>query len=204
MDMVIQQLAVGGFDANFSYLLHDPATGEAVLIDPCGDPAILRRAIQGIRRLHPRHVLLTHGHRDHRDALDALGEIFPAPLAAHPDCPACPELPLAHGQRLPLGGTWIECLHTPGHSPDSVVYRLGDQAIFTGDTLFVDCCGYCTADIMFRTLREVIRPLPDGLEVYPGHDYGHLPHASLGDQKRDNPYLAAATLAEFRERLKEL
>lgn len=204
--MNVSQLVVGGLDANFSYLLHDPHSGDAALVDPCGDTRVIKAAVARLPgEVKPRYILLTHGHHDHWSGVREVLGRFAAPVAAHPLCPARHDLDLADCQRLPLGGTFIECLHAPGHSPDSVLYRLGDDtALFTGDTLFVDWCGYCEPEAMFRTMREVLYPLPDRIEVYPGHDYGSAPHAALGTQKAENPYLSTADFARFREALKEL
>lgn len=202
--MNVIQLAVGGLDANFSYLLHDPKSGDASLVDPCGDTRVIKAAVARLSRMTPRYILLTHGHHDHWSGVREVYGYFAAPVAAHPLCAARHDLDLSDRQRLAFGGSFVECLYSPGHSPDSVVYRLGDSALFTGDTLFVDWCGYCEPGAMFRTMREVIQPLPDGLEVYPGHDYGRAPHAPLGSQKTDNPYLSTTDFARFREALKEL
>jgi len=203
--MNVQQLAVGGFDSNFSYLLFDPESREAAIIDPCGDVGVIQKAVARLPGPLPRYILLTHGHRDHTSGIGEVKMFFDAPVAAHPSVPAGCDMALEDGRMLPLGGSFIECLYAPGHSGDSVVYRLSDDtAIFTGDTLFVDWCGYCDARTMFDTLRTVIYPLADKNEVYPGHDYGRYPHTSLGRQKIENPYLAATDYGRFREELKKL
>jgi glyoxylase-like metal-dependent hydrolase (beta-lactamase superfamily II) len=130
---------------------------------------------------------------------------FAAPVAAHPACAFPHDIDLGDQQALPLGNLAVECIYAPGHSGDSVVFRLSDDsALFTGDTLFIDWCGYCDAGAMFRTMRTIIYPLPDSLEVYPGHDYGRSPHAALGTEKRENPYLATANYERFCEELKNL
>ncbi|MDD5556723.1 MAG: MBL fold metallo-hydrolase [bacterium] len=201
----VRQLAVGGLDRNFSYLVVERASREAALIDPAGDAGVIRRAVEDAGPLRPRAILLTHCHRDHCDGAAAARAFFDAPVAAHPACAYPHEIDLEDRGRLPLGGIEIECLHAPGHSADSVVYRLSDDtALFTGDTLFIDWCGYCDPAALFRTMRDVLRPLADTNEVYPGHDYGRFPHAALGAQKRENPYLAATEFARFREELKRL
>ena len=70
-------------------------------------------------------------------------------------------------------------------------------------TLFIGECGFSTAEPMFRSMCR-LRALPDSLTVYPGHDYGSVPHDSLGHQKAVNPYLNAPDLETFRERLAHL
>ncbi len=203
--MNVIQLAEGGLDANFSYLLHDRRSRDTALVDPCGDTRLIKTALARLPEAQPRYILLTHGHHDHWSGVREMRGGFAAPVAAHPRCPARHDLDLSDGERLPFGDTFVECLYAPGHSPDSVLYRLGDDtALFTGDTLFVDWCGYGEPEALFRTMREVIFPLPDRLEVYPGHDYGRAPHSPLGTQKAENPYLSTAEFARFREAMKEL
>lgn len=201
----VHQLAVGGLDENFSYVLFETESRSAAIVDPCGDAGMIRRQVEELGDVEPAYILLTHGHHDHTSEVEAVRGWFNAPVAAHPNCNYHPDLPLRNSRRLEFGSTFIECLHTPGHSQDSVVYRLGDDsALFTGDTLFVGFCGYCVAEPMFESLRGVIFPLADSHEVYAGHNYGAKPHAPLGELKTTNPYLRAADLETFREELKNL
>ena len=91
---------------------------------------------------------------------------------------------------------------TPGHTPGGICIIVDNEAIITGDTLFIGDCGRTDlpgGDLaqMFRTLQEKIMPLPDHLIVYPGHDYGDKPFDTLGNQKRTNKTLIAKNLEEF-------
>lgn len=200
----VLQLAVGGLDGNFSYLATAPG-GDAFIVDPCGDAALIRKAVREAGELKPKYILLTHGHNDHFDALKETLDFFKAPVAGHKLCKAPCDLRLDDGAELPFGGLSVKCVHTPGHSLDSVCYLLSDaSALFTGDTLFIDCCGYCEPRSMFATMRQRLWPLPDEAIVYSGHDYGRVPFESLGAQKRSNPYLKAAGFEAFKSELKNL
>lgn len=202
----ICQLAVGGLDDNYAYLIRAD-NGDTAVVDPSGRVELITAALDKLRPLTPVAILLTHGHHDHTSGVKALQREFAAPVCAHPDCTFRPERPLADHERIPFGDGFIECLYSPGHSNDSVIYRLSDDsAVFTGDTLFIDCCGYCIAATMYQTMREVIFPLADSNVVYSGHNYGREPSALLGVEKRRNPFLAAALkpLPEFQEQLKQL
>jgi glyoxylase-like metal-dependent hydrolase (beta-lactamase superfamily II) len=201
----VEQIPVGGFDSNFSYLLYDEKSGDSALADPCGDIVLIKEQIMSVKKLLPRYILLTHGHGDHVSGVEDVKKFFNAPIVAHPDCHYKHDIGVSGGQKLVFGDISIECLYSPGHTKDSVIYHLSDDsAIFTGDTLFIDCCGYCEPASMFNTMRQVIFPLADSNEVYSGHDYGRCPHAPLGEEKFKNPYLSAKTFEKFQEELKKL
>ncbi len=194
--MITRQLAVGGFDDNFSYLgVCD--NGDAFIVDPAGDPAVIRRATEQAGNIRPAGILLTHRHRDHYSALNGVLEFFRAPLFEHAN--------LADGQFLPFGENALQVLFTPGHTPDSVCYRAADNsALFTGDTLFVDYIGFCKPEPMYRSLYEVLGKLDGSLVIYPGHNYGSTPTDTLEHQRRVNPWLRCKSYAEFVAELKNL
>ena len=202
----IDQISVGGFDSNFSYLIQNgPA---AAVVDPCGDVgkirAVWERAKQAAPSLSPVYILLTHSHRDHVSGIAELRTFFDVPVCASRFTTYPGVRKLDDGERLPFGDGFLECIFTQGHTPDSVCYRTSDNsALFTGDTLFIGCCGFCQAEPMFESMKR-LKALPDSLTVYSGHNYGDLPVDSLGRQKMVNLYLSAETLPVFRERLRHL
>jgi hydroxyacylglutathione hydrolase len=201
----VEQISIGGFDSNFSYLLYDEKSGDTSIIDPCGNTQIIKDKFLSLANSRPKYILLTHGHGDHVSGVESVKSFFKVPVVAHPDCSFKHDIGASDKQKLGFGCIFIECLHSPGHTMDSIIYHLtDDSAIFTGDTLFIDCCGYCEASTMFRTMRELVFPLADSNEVYSGHDYGRCPHAPLGEEKIKNPYLSAKTFEKFQEELKNL
>ena len=203
--MIIKQLDVGGFDNNFSYVMYDENTSEAAIIDPCGDSKIIENIFIKNSNLIPKYILITHGHFDHISALKHIKSHFNIPVYAHPNCTYEHEKDLSDNEILTLGNEKIEVLFTPGHTDDSITYHLlNEQAIFTGDTLFVDWIGFCNAEIMFNSLQNKIYPLPDSNIVYSGHNYGKTKTSPLGREKKDNPYLAARTLTDFQDALTHL
>ena len=201
----VSQLPVGGFDHNFSYVIYEPESRECAVVDPCGNPGIIRSALEKYPDRVPKYILLTHGHNDHVSGLKQVRGFFPAPTVCHPTCRIASDVALEHGTKLPFGKSYIEALFTPGHAVSSICWLLGDHsAIFTGDTLFIGCCGYCDPEIMFRTMRDILFPLPDQAVVYSGHDYGEVPADTLGHQKQVNPYLRIDDLAEFKKAVRDL
>ena len=201
----VSQLAVGGFDQNFSYVIYDTASRECIVVDPCGNTELIRAELEKYPDRIPKYILLTHGHNDHVSGLAQVRRFFPAPTICHPICRIASDLPLEHGQKLPFGNSYIQALFTPGHAVSGICWLLGDHsAIFTGDTLFIGCCGYCDPEIMFHTMREILVPLPDQPIVYSGHDYGEEPFDTLGHQKQVNPFLYIDNLPDFKKAVKDL
>lgn len=193
----IEALKLGPMD-NFVYLIADRASARAAVVDPAWDvPAVLARAA-GLG-LHITDALLTHSHHDHINGVEALLEATDARVHLHRDEAAFwgADLvrPALHrgGDTLLLGSTPIEVLHTPGHTPGSVCYRVHDEVI-TGDTLFVYGCGRCDLkggdpNRMHDSLCRLCRELPGGTLIRPGHDYGITPVSTMLEQMQGNPFL---------------
>ena len=87
----VEQLPVGGYDHNFSYLIV-AENGDAALVDPTGDCNVIRRAVEAAGTITPRYILLTHGHQDHSECLGEVRSFFPAPVASHPTHPLAGEI----------------------------------------------------------------------------------------------------------------
>ncbi len=189
-----------------TYLVSDPATGRAALVDPVldFDPKAARTSTGSIdavlgavaaRGLDLVYVLETHAHADHLSAADVVRTRtgVPVVIGAHitgvqkafaalfeaedvrADGSAFDRLVL-EGDRLPLGDLEIEVLHTPGHTPACVTYRIGD-AVFVGDTLFMPDYGTARADFpggdartLYRSIRRILE-LDPATRVFVGHDY---------------------------------
>ncbi len=201
----VSQLRVGGLDDNFSYVIHDSETGDMAVVDPTGDISLIFAKLAGYPRGNLRYIFITHGHADHISGLDELRSNFPSTVIAHPLCRIRSSVLVSDRMRLPFGDSFVECIFTPGHAVSSICYLLGDNsALFTGDTLFIGCCGYCDPKLMFRTMREILFKLPDSAVVYSGHDYGEVPFDTLGNQKKVNPFLYLTNYKEFAEEVKNL
>ena len=206
--MEINRFVLGLFSTN-CYLISEKKTGPCVLVDPAdkGDDLVdwLKK-----NELVPQAVLLTHSHYDHILAIPALQAQWPQlPVYCHPlDVPEelterdmgrvfptvaafANLLPLEDGQVLSTAGLTFQVLHTPGHTPGSVVFLCGD-ALFTGDTLFFENIGrtdFAGGDMaqMTASLRR-LRQLDDHLRVFPGHDR----ESTMAHEKLHNPWLRRA------------
>lgn len=192
--------------ANFVYLIEDLASRRAAVVDPAWEvPEILRLARE--RGVTISDVLLTHSHHDHINGIEALLRDCDAQLhllkAEAQFWGHGLDLPTLHhgGDRIALGETEIDVLHTPGHTPGSACYRLGADLI-TGDTLFVYGCGRCDLrggdpEQMFWTLQALREKLPDETLIRPGHNYSVAETSTLREQVAGNPFLHFDDLKRF-------
>lgn len=206
MALSVTQVRVGGFDENLAYIVANPATAEALIIDPSGDFSKLQAEIdrQGLSVVG---VLLTHTHPDHQDALTTAVTTYPVSVRVHETgverVRAGVASPVRDGDVIELGGEPISVLFTPGHNPDSVCYSfagLNDvPQLITGDTLFVHGCGRTTkegARELYDSLQR-LKALPAETVVYPGHDYGPTPTSTIGRELTENKYLLAEDFSAF-------
>jgi glyoxylase-like metal-dependent hydrolase (beta-lactamase superfamily II) len=215
--MFFRQLAAR--EATLSYLLGCGSCNVGVAVDPVlGDEDwfLAEAAKQNVKITH---VIDTHVHADHYSGGRALAEKCGGVYCLHEANVGrviFPFEPLKDGQRIEVGNVWIDVLHTPGHTPDSICLlvtdkrRMGDAApepwfVLTGDTLFVgsvgrpDLAGKETemAGQIWDSLHAKLLTLPNEMELYAGHVAGSVcgagisgkPGSTLGFEKRWNPML---------------
>ncbi len=191
---------------NFSYIIADDAAKEAVVVDPSFNADAIAKLLRD-HSLNLKYVINTHHHGDHTAGNEGLRSDFDAKVVAHELSKAKKDLNVVDGDTITVGAVAIEVIHTPGHSPDSICL-LADGKLLTGDTLFVGECGRTdlpggSPEDMYHSLFDKLIKLDDGIEVYPGHDYGPKPHSTIHDEKRQNYTLQKRTLAQFIEFMKE-
>lgn len=192
---------------NFSYLIGDRSTGQAVVVDPAygvGEIVDLATAdgmtitgalathhhpdhvggtmmgytIEGVADLLERVSVPIHAHREEAALITRITGLDPAGVVAHHG-----------GDRVTVGAIEIELLHTPGHTPGSQCF-LVDGMLIAGDTLFLQGCGRTDlpgsdSAAMYDSLQR-LSGLPDDTVIYPGHRYSVASTGTLAAIKETN------------------
>ena len=204
-ELILNQMEIGPME-NFIYFLGNRQTKEIAVIDPAWDvPYLISEAKRQDFKITA--IFLTHGHPDHTNGVDELLASCSVPvyICEHELPVLIPRVKnlkkVKPHEKLKIGNLEIDCLHTPGHSPGCQCFYVGDHLI-AGDTIFIDGCGRCdlpgsNPKAMYHSLYNVVMKLPDSTLIYPGHNYGPAPVATLGEQKKTNPYLQCNSLEEF-------
>jgi hydroxyacylglutathione hydrolase len=182
-------LSMDGFEVN-AYVLHAPE-GDVIVDAGAESEKILAKIRQPVAA-----VLVTHGHADHVNALGAVLRETNAPLYVHPDDADRTGVtvyePLDDGQELQIAGETLLVLHTPGHSPGSVTFVVGEDQI-VGDLVLpgsvgrTDIPGASWEEIEV-SLRKVMPHWREDTRLYAGHG----PVLSAAQELRTNPYLPPA------------
>jgi hydroxyacylglutathione hydrolase len=188
---------------NFSYIIADDATREAVVVDSSFNAGELTRILKA-ENLKLKYIINTHAHSDHTAGNHELRSIFNAKIVAHNTSRINADVKVDDGAIIRIGSTQIQIIHTPGHTPDGICLLVDNQKLLTGDTLFVGECGRTdmpggNSKNMYDSLFRKILKLNDDVEVYPGHDYGSKPSSTIGEERRSNYTLEPRSLAEFIE-----
>lgn len=189
-----------------SYVVWDPTTCRAAIIDPVLDydhrtGRVSHRSADDLlgfvadQGLSVDWVLETHAHADHLSAAPYLKEKTGAPIGigariTEVQRTFAPVFGLEDvsgdgrefdrlfrdGETITIGGLQVEVMHTPGHTPACVSYRIG-EAVFVGDTLFMPDYGTARADFpggdartLYRSIHRLLA-LPDATRLYLCHDY---------------------------------
>lgn len=214
--MIIETLVVGPLQTN-CYIIADPQTGQAAIIDPGGDaPQILSAIAQMPGQLQARYVINTHAHFDHvlanseviagltkrqEQAPELVVHPSAAPLLAAdggarwfgfapvPSPP--PDRFVKDGDTLLVGGLALQVMHTPGHSPGSIsLYCAAETAVLVGDVLFRRGVG--RVDLPGGSWDTLMSSIQNRL--FPLADEtkvypGHGMPTTIGEEKRGNPFV---------------
>ena len=205
--LYFKQLEIGPMK-NYVYLIGSTETHKAALVDAAWEiDTILKVAAQDDMEI--THAFVTHTHPDHVGGGFAGMEIAGATELLE-KCKAkvvvhkaeaefikglAPSdmLKSDNGDKIDVGGIEIELMHTPGHTPGSQCF-LVDGRVISGDTMFIDACGRVdfpggNPEQMYYSLTQKLAALPEDTILFPGHNYARLTQATIGEQKKTNPYL---------------
>ena len=207
-DLIFRQIEVGPM-ANYVYLIGSRTTRQAAIVDPAWQVGDLTKIAEEAD-LEIAHVLVTHTHPDHVggdlfgqniEGVAALMEHCKAKVYVHkaevPYFKAIPPsdlVPTDEHSTLEIGEIRIEFLHTPGHTPGSQCFKLGERLV-SGDTLFIGSCGRCdlpgsNPGDLYDSLQK-LKKLDEGTVVFPGHNY--TPPATsttIAAERAQNPYFS--------------
>jgi len=168
--MNIQTIKVGSLQTN-CYIVSDPVTKEAIVVDPGDEP---EEILPEIGSLNIRYIVITHGHWDHIGAVSALKKATKAKvlMQAKATYSLKPDQEIKEGDEVVFGQTKLKVLATPGHSPGGICLY-SDKHLFSGDTLFYGTYG--RTDLLGSSQKDMeaslkrLATLPDDTIVYPGH-----------------------------------
>ena len=208
--MKYQTIPVTNYEQNCS-LVWCEETNKAALIDPGGEAERLLEIVKQ-KGLELESILLTHGHLDHvgasREIADALNVPIIGPQKeeafwldmlprqsemfnfAHVD-PLVPDKWLEDGDEVSVGNIRFSVLHCPGHTPGHIIfYNSVSKIAFVGDVLFKGSIGRTDFprgdhDTLINAIKTKLLPLGDDVEFIPGHG----PNSTLGEERRNNPYI---------------
>ena len=189
--------------STFTYLLVDPASNAALIIDPVDHH--VERDLAHLRRLGLTlaYVLETHAHADHVTSNGMLCQLTGAISAVPSGCGIAPaKVQLHDGDVLHFGvNETVAVLHTPGHTAGSMCY-LWRGNLFTGDTLLIDGCGRTdfqggSADALYDSVTTKLFTLPEATLVWPAHDYHGQSVSTIGWEREHNGRLAHRGKADF-------
>jgi hydroxyacylglutathione hydrolase len=193
---------------NYAYVLTCEATGQSAIVDASDSAPVLEFVARTGKRVEA--IWSTHHHHDHTGGNEAVAAALGvSDVVGHSSdrgrIPAQTRF-VEHGDAWQLGLLNVRVLHIPGHTTGAVAYVVsgdGQQAVFTGDTLFVAGCGRLfegTPEMMHASLARLSELHPATL-VYCGHEYTEANLRFASHVEPGNSDVAAALLAAGERRL---
>lgn len=177
------------------YIILSKNTKKAIIVDPVWDAGIFARKLAGYELCA---VLLTHHHFDHTNLAESMAQKYNVPIImSHEEINHykfnCRNLSgIGDGESLWFDDLQVTGILTPGHTMGGMCFLI-DSHFFTGDTVFIEGCGYCGFDggdpsQMFDSLQKIRELIVPSFLVYPGHSYGIAPGQSFDFVLNNNIY----------------
>jgi hydroxyacylglutathione hydrolase len=168
----IDKLTLGPYETN-AYIVVYQQTRESLVIDA---PARASEIIAALKDTQPKYFLLTHDHYDHTGVMVSLRLRLKVPLGTHEassyQLKTPPEILLKDSDSLKLGKLRVHVIHTPGHTPGSLCFRIS-KYLFAGDTIFPGGPGHTDSPDNFREILTSITgkifTLSGNTLILPGH-----------------------------------
>lgn len=188
-----------------SYVVVDPTTREAAVVDPLLDRIADIVRVIGEHDASVRWIVDTHSHADHLSGAAALRERTGAEVVMHPTAPSAVATTRPDdGARLPLGEGALVVHHAPGNTADALVLE-APGTLFTGDTLLIGTVGLCDAPgsdatAWFESLRRIFADRPDATVLHPGHDDMGRTLTTLRQERTGNHWLREDDFEAFEAR----
>jgi glyoxylase-like metal-dependent hydrolase (beta-lactamase superfamily II) len=197
--MKVHQIEVGNMQ-NFTYVVEDEDSEEAIIIDPSWDLPNIEQVIKR-NALKIKYIVNTHHHFDHTLGNEAMAKSTGAKIVQHMASDLKHDEIVNDGDKIQFGNSELSVIHTPGHSKDSICL-IGDGKIFSGDTLFVGNCGRVdlpggSSKELYHSLMDKLYNLDENLVLYSGHNYGSTPTSTIGKEKETNFVLQKRAEEEF-------
>ncbi len=187
----------------YTYLIADPVTKEAVLIDPVNTHIEAYINMLEAHGLQLKYTLETHVHADHITASGLLRQRLGSQTGVSQLCGATTaDIQIQDGDVFEFAaGEQIKVIATPGHTSGSISYCWRDR-LFTGDSLLIGGCGRTDfqggdAGAQYDSITQRLFTLPDETLVYPGHDYQQRWVSSIMQERTTNPRLAGKSREQF-------
>lgn len=177
--------------STYTYLLGDPITRRAALIDPVFVDVDQYVSLLNELGLNLVYTLETHVHADHVTAGDELRRRLGSRTVVHKDGGAdCANVLVEHGDKIQIGELGLEVRETPGHTSGCVAYVAPDR-VFTGDTLLIGGCGRTdfqqgSAERLYDSVHRELFSLPADTLVYPAHDYKGRTVSTIKEERAMN------------------
>ncbi len=188
--------------STYTYFLADEDSREAIFIDPVATHIESYLALLQQQSCTLKYSLETHVHADHVTGSGLLRQRTGTRTGVNAQCGAvCADMQLQHSDTLAFGKYTIQVIGTPGHTPGSTSFLVGDR-LFTGDALLINGCGRTDfqggdAGAQYDGITQRLFTLPDETLVYPGHDYNGRRVSNIGQERSTNPRLAGKSREEF-------